>query len=403
MDFLTSTLDSTSNDLLRAKLADFSQKNHEKVLLQQFEWEAYWHELMNVSVHQQGADVAEIGSTWVEPLMAMNVLAPFSREEINLIGGEQSFFPVSWQSVRHASEPDVCWGIPARMDVRMIFYWQDIFDAAEIDPQQAFASSEAMNGAFSKLRHSTPHPWGVITSRFSPNLVYNIAPWVWAAGGDFISNDGKKLLINTSKSRRGIRNHYDLINFMPPECRNSSHEIVSELFATRKIAAMIGGPWLFAYLRSVLTPTMSDLVRVVPPPGPPFVGGSVYVRWKHTRKADLTWKLIKALSEKDFNFAFSTSSSWLPCHTGAWSDEFLRQNKNNPEYLKSIQNGRCVPPVRLWGMIEDRLTQAFGGMWEDLYAVSEDARSASVDKIMTKHLEPLAARLETILSHYHHP
>ncbi|HSB02431.1 MAG TPA: extracellular solute-binding protein [Anaerolineales bacterium] len=404
MDFLIPTLDDASTALLRAKLDDFARKNREEVVLQQIEWETFWRELVNVSVHQQGADVAEIGSTWVEPLMAMNVLAPFSGAEINAIGGKGSFFPAFWQSVEHESDPNACWGIPSRMDIRMIFYWQDMFDAAKVEPQRAFSSPEAMTAAFSRLRHSVQHPWGEITSKSSAGLVYNVASWVWAEGGDFISPDGKKLLINTREGRHGIRKHYELIEFMPPECRNSSHEVVADLFATRKIAAMIGGPWLFTYLKNVgLTPTMIDLVNVISPPGPPFIGGSVFIRWKHTRKPDLAGKLIKVLSEKDFNLAFSNATNWLPSHQAAWSDEFLCQNKGNPEYLKGLQSGRCLPSVRLWGMIEDRLTQMFGSMWDDLYALNEQARSTSVDKIMAKYLEPLAVRFETILKDYHRP
>jgi len=398
MDFLTVPFNKASNNLLCAKLDDFAQKNNEEVVLQQIEWGAYWRELVNVSVHRRGADVAEVGSTWVEPLMAMNVLAPFLREDIIAIGGEQSFFPALWQNVTHDGGQNV-WGIPARIDMRMIFYWQDMFDAAGVEPQQAFSSPEAMKDEFLRLRHIVQYPWGVTTSRYSPNQVHNIASWVWAAGGDFISPDGKRLLITTDEVRRGMRNYYELIDFMPPESRDSSHETILDLFVARKIAATIGGPWLIPYLRNAgLTPTMIDLVNVASPPGPPFVGGSVFIRWKHSRKLGLAWKLIRALSERDFNLAFSNSTDWLPSHQDVWTEEFLDQNKYNREYLKGIQKGRGLPPVRLWGMIEDRLTQMFGSIWEDLFAVSTEARSESIDKIMAKHLEPLAIRLETILN-----
>lgn len=398
MDFLTTPFSEVPLNLLRAKLDDFTRKNNEEIVHQQIDWAAYWRELVNVSVHRRGADVAEIGSTWVEPLMAMNVLEPFSREDINSIGGDQLFFPASWQNVTHDNGQNV-WGIPSRIDMRMIFYWQDMFDAAGVEPGQAFSSPEAMKDAFYKLQHSIQSPWGVPTSRYSPVLVHNIASWLWAGGGDFVSQDGKNILINSKEARHGVRNYYDLIEFMPPECRDSSHEAVLELFATRKIAATIGGPWLLSYLRNAgLTPTMLNLVSVISPPGPPFVGGSVFIRWKHYRKPELAWKLIKALSEKDFNLAFSITTEWLPSHQDLWTEEFLNQNKYNREYLKGIQNGRGLPPVRLWGMIEDRLTQAFGNIWEDLFALSAESRSASVDKIMTDHLGPLAIRLQTILN-----
>lgn len=398
MDLLTVAMSEAPNNLLRAKLDDFARKNNEEVVLQQFEWAAYWRELVNVSVHRRGADVAEIGSTWVEPLMAMNVLAPFAREDINSIGGEQLFFPALWQNVTHDNGQNV-WGIPSRIDMRMIFYWQDMFEAAGVEPQQAFASPEAMKDACFRLRHSVQYPWGVTTLRHSASLVHNIASWVWAGGGDFVSPDGRKLLINSNEAWHGMRNYYELIEFMSPECRDSSQELVLDLFAARKIAATIAGPWLISYLRYAgLTPTMLNLVNVASPPGPPFVGGSVFIRWKHYRKIDLAWKLIRALSEKDFNLAFSNSTEWLPSRQDLWTEEFLNQNKYNREYLKGIQNGRGLPPVRLWGMIEDRLTQGLGSIWDDLFAVSAETRLESVDKIMAKHLEPLAIRLQTILN-----
>jgi multiple sugar transport system substrate-binding protein len=403
MDFLITPLGETPAALLRAKFDEFAQKYKEEVALQQIPWDAYWRELVNVSVHKLGADVAEIGSTWVEPLTAMNVLAPFSRQDINLIGGEQSFFPASWQSVTHVGSQESL-GIPARIDMRMIFYWEDMFQAAGVDSRQVFSSPEAMKDGFEKLQHSVPYPWGVITNKLSHDLVYNVASWVWAEGGDFVSKDGTKLLISTDEFRCGLRNYYDLFKFMPPECRDSTNVAVLQLFAERKIAATIQGPWLISYLRNAgLTPTILDLMNVASPPGPPFIGGTVFVRWRHSRKADLAWKLIRALSEKEFNVAFAESSGVLPSHQDAWSDEFLCRNKYNPEYFRGLQNGRCLPPVRLWGMIEDRLTQMLGNICDDLYTVNEEARSGSVDQIVTRYLEPLARRFETILSDYHRP
>jgi multiple sugar transport system substrate-binding protein len=403
MDFLTTPLVNTQAPLLRAKLDHFARLYKEEVVLHEIPWENYWRELVNVSVHGLGADVAEIGSTWVEPLIAMNALAPFSWEDINSIGGKQSFFPVSWRGVIHDDSLDA-WGIPARIDMRMIYYWQDMFETAEVDPRQAFSSPAALIESCSKLQHSVKHPWAVITEKLSHNLVYNLASWVWAEGGDFISRDGKKLLIDTEEFRRGVKNYYDLFKFMPPECRDSTNDTVLRLFAERKIAATIQGPWLITYLEHVgITPTMLNLVKITTPPGPPFVGGTVFVRWKHSRKTDLAGKLIRTLCEKDFNLASAKATGLLPSHRGVWNEEFLSENKYNPEYLKGLQNGRCLPPVRLWGMVEDRLAQAFRSMWEDLYALDEQSGPEAVEEVLAARLEPLALRLEATLNVYHKP
>jgi hypothetical protein len=42
--------------------------------------------LVNVGIYRRGADIAELGTTWLESLMAMNVLRPFTANEINRLG-----------------------------------------------------------------------------------------------------------------------------------------------------------------------------------------------------------------------------------------------------------------------------------------------------------------------------
>jgi ABC-type glycerol-3-phosphate transport system substrate-binding protein len=161
MDFLTTPSGTAPTALFRTKFDDFARQYKEEVILQEIPWDAYWRELVNVSVHKMGADVAEIGSTWVEPLVAMDVLAPFSREDADSIGGEQSFFSSVWQSVGHEGG-QAAWGIPARIEMRMIFYWKDMFEAAGIEPQQAFSSPEAMSIPGVSLPKSFPITWSTV-------------------------------------------------------------------------------------------------------------------------------------------------------------------------------------------------------------------------------------------------
>ena len=398
MDFITVSLDDASNNLLRKKFDEFEKDFREAVNLQQYDWDNIWRELVNVGIYGHGADLAEIGSTWLESLVAMNALVPFSQKEFAFIGGKQAFFPASWQNVFSAYDNNI-WGVPSRLDVRVIFYWRDMFETAGVDAEQAFSSTETIRDAFLELQRVIAHPWGVVTTKSAHNSIHNVSSWVWESGGEFVTDDGKKLSISTNATRHGLRKYFDLFAFMPPECRNCSVLEASELFASRKIAATIAGPELIGNLKQAGLPKdMISRVGVTSPPGPSFVGGTVLVRWKHSRKTDLAWELIKRLSEKDFNIEFSETTNLLPIRQEAWTDEFQSQDERLPAYLKGILGGRGLPIVPLWGMIEDRLATTLGNIWEEIYSIQGPLKHGELDSILSKHFEPLAVRLEMALN-----
>ena len=97
----------------------------------------------------------------------------------------------------------------------MIFYWRDILEQAGIDEAGAFQSVEQMDRTLACLQsHGIATPWAVTTRRTS-NTLYNISSWVWGAGGDFMSADGKWMLVAEPEVRAGLAQYYRLYRYMP--------------------------------------------------------------------------------------------------------------------------------------------------------------------------------------------
>ena len=398
MDFVTVTFDNElANQLIHSKVDEFAKKNGEAVNIQQYDWDTIRRELVNVGIYKQGADVAETGSTWLESLVAMDALMPFDQKAIDRLGGKQAFFPAIWQNVSRAHDQEI-WGVPFRADVRLIFFWKDMFESADIDTEQSFSSSEAMKNALQVLTDKgVKSPWGVPTAR-TQNTVYNIASWIWESGGQFTSQDGKRVEITSHSTWRGIRNYFEFFKFIPQEKSVYSDGEISELFARRKISATMTGPWLLNYLRTANLPESTiEKVGVALPPGPAFVGGSVLVIWRHTRLPRKAFELIRHLSDKEFQRDFCNSTGLLPVLQDLWNEEFLNTNKYMPMFLKGIQGGRGLPPIPLWGMIEERLTNEFGAIWSDIYSTPKPMKPETIDGILAKHLEPLDVRLNMAL------
>jgi multiple sugar transport system substrate-binding protein len=376
----------------------FAKDKNQPATLLRFAWEDIWRELVNVGIYRRGPDIAESGSTWLESLVAMESLNPFSAHDINHIGGKEIFFPAAWQNIALSNQKEV-WGIPFRVDVRAIFYWKDIFENAAIDASEAFSTNENMTAAFTKLQETGVSPW-VAPTNDAHNTVYNIASWIWGAGGDFISSVGKQTDFGSAAARRGAQDYFDLLRFMPPQTAPFDDDDTLQLFFTRKAASMVAGPWLINSLR--LQPNVEKLLPhlgIAPLPGPAFVGGTILVVWKHTKHPSEAIELIKRLTGTEFQSQYCQISGLLPVRQDLWTDEFISSHEYLSVFNKAIRTGRGVPPTALWGIVEDRLSKAFGAIWQDLYLLNTPGKSISaLDKIISRHFDLLSARLDITLS-----
>jgi hypothetical protein len=67
--------------------------------------------LINIGIYHRGAEVAEVGTTWLESLAAMGTLRPFSSAEIAKLGGESAFIPATWSGLSFGDNEQIL-GIP---------------------------------------------------------------------------------------------------------------------------------------------------------------------------------------------------------------------------------------------------------------------------------------------------
>jgi hypothetical protein len=83
----------------------------------------------------------------------------------------------------------------------------------------------------------------------------------------------------------------------------------------------------------------------------------------------------------------------LPVSREAWTaDVFADQNYQ--VLYQAMQNGRSFLNTPLWGMVEDKLTLAFGQIWADLVARPDQ----EIDAVLAKHLDATVHRLNATLA-----
>jgi multiple sugar transport system substrate-binding protein len=322
--------------------------------------------------------------------MAMSALHAFTSAGITQLGKAARFLPGAWQSCQQPDQPEV-WAIPWLVGARLILYRRDLLLRAGVDEDTAFANAENFERTLHRLQeHHVPTPWIVPTVHTHTTLL-NAASWVWAAGGDFISPDGRRVLIAQHHAIVGLRNYFALGRYIPPALRQiGALQPDTHFLQHDDTAAAVGGPWMFNFL----TGEARDNVGLALPLDAPLLGGSHLVIWKHSRKQDAALKLIQFLTQTDTQVNYARRVGLLPAVLEAMHEEPFTTDRLWRSAVQAVKASRAVPITRSWGLMEDRLATEFAAVWLDFF----DNPQIDLVTVLQRRLEPLATRLEQVLA-----
>jgi len=348
-----------------------------------------WSRLVEVALYHSGPDISEVGSTWVGDLVRMEALRPFAPDEINEITGGTRYFDSVWQgSVKTDQGVSTVYSIPLSADTRQIFYRRDLLEKAGVAEATAFEDFAHLETTLECLRASHLSMPLVLTTQPSNMTVHFIASWVWGAGGDFLSSDGTSLAFDQPLALEGCKTYYRLGRFLSAEARGLLETEADDAFIAGKAAVLPSGFWIPS---NQLTDEVRQNLGAAPMPGKPFVGGSNLVVWNYSRHASSAIKLIQFLHSK-VAVELLYPAFGLPISEKDWGDPPF-DTAVYQVFRTCLQRGRGLPIVRLWGLVEKRLTDVFADIWDD---VLRSPRS-SPDAVVESHLKGLARRLQLTL------
>jgi multiple sugar transport system substrate-binding protein len=234
-------------------------------------------------------------------------------------------------------------------------------------------------------------PWTVPTGPTHTTLL-NVASWVWGAGGDFISPDGKRTFFSQLEARAGMRAYFSLGRYLAPRVRHlTGLQPDDQFLADSQTALTLSGPWLFGAAQG--EPDLAGQLGVALPPGPSFVGGSHLVVWKHSRSAEAAVQLVAFLTQREPQLAYSQAVGLIPTRLEALAAPPFATHPFWQLATRGLRTGRSFLVTRSWGLMEDRLTTALAGLWRDVLADPQ----ADLDGLISRRLEPLAKRLDLVL------
>jgi multiple sugar transport system substrate-binding protein len=387
-----SIMDATGGRI-RPLLDQFEAETGIHVRLRLLAWDSAWGMFVRAGLYGDGPDVSEVGTTWVGDLVGMNALRPYDTAEIAALGKPAAFAPAAWRTAARPSAGggERVWSIPWLTGARLILYRPALLEQAGIDPHTDFRSGPALGEAVDRLAATGVRvPWTTPTG-YTHTTLLNIASWVWAAGGDFIAPDGRSARFTEPQALAGMADYFRLGRALAPEVRHLNGLEPDEYFLEHADAAMtISGPWLFCQARERWG-DLSGRLGAALPPGASFVGGSNLVVWKHSRHPEAAARLVRFLTQNGPQVQYTPQIGLLPARAEALENPRFTGDPFWSTAIQGLKTGRGFPLIRLWGLVEDRLTAGLSAVWNDVLAGQQP------EPALRAHLEPLARRLDVLL------
>jgi multiple sugar transport system substrate-binding protein len=377
---------------LRRVLDAFEAQHRVHVNLQMLLWPEARQQVKQYALHQHGPDVSVMATTWVADLIAMNALQPLKEP---LTGAAlcrpEDFIAAAWDTTLDAGR-EQSYAAPWLVDTYVIHYRRDLLAKAGLDPARAFASLEQIDKtvrALSQAGAPVPIQLPYAYDRFC--TLHTLAAWVWGRGGEFCTADGKRVLFDQPEALEGIRAFFRLARHLSPAAREQVAGSQSGSLFRDGRAALAFGTLSFQYDPETIQPEVLDQWGVAPLPGPHFVGGVNLVAWRYSLRRQASLDLIRYLNRPDVALHCAQAMLTSPAQLAVLEGPAYSGDPTLSVISASARSGRSYPPVPLWGLIEDRLT-------ETLAAVGEKALATGhADDMLVKAIQATAKRLNITL------
>lgn len=291
------------------------------------------------------------------------------------------------------------WAVPWLADLRLIYYRRDLLAQAGVDEQTAFASHSQLLQTLKCLQAGgVAMPW-IMPTILHP-VLHNAAAWIWAAGGDLLTPDGKRTLLNQPETRTGLRAYFELGQYLSSEIRDLDMFKAREFFWQEQAAVLLSSPE--RHLKNLLQLTDSHLAANLGAalvPGATWMGGTDLVVWQHVSRFSraheiLVLELVRFLTSQSFQSAYGQRSEFLPVRHDVLDAPPFSTDPIYRTMAQGLKMGRTFPSIAAWGLVEDKIMPTLEQIWKDVLSSS----SQDLDAIIATHIEPLAQRLNTALT-----
>lgn len=346
-----------------------------------FDWAPAWSAIVKAITEGEGPDILQLGTTWVPAIAAMGGLEELT-DLVEEIGGSEAYLPSSWQTTGIQGDPAI-YAIPWFVDARAVYYRTDAFQKAGVDPEEAFVDWDSFQDALQRVHGTVIDGTAMhalaIPGKHDWDVMQNFFPWIWGAGGDVLTADGRRAAFNSEAAMKGILYYINLVTdgLVDKTSLDKNSRQVEDDFADGKSAVVFSGPWLASrlatpYERGGKAETMAaSHYAIAPVPAGPegratFIGGSNLSIVKNSAHKQEAWELIKYLSGDEAQADYANVTGFLPARQQVLDEAVDEPGLAFASFAEAVAYGRTFPSIPQWGPIETTLVNHFSEIWESV-------------------------------------
>src|SRR5688572_20767547 len=283
-------------------------------------------------------------------------------------------------------------GIWAWTDVRALWYWKDLLDKAEINPDQLknwneyISSSKKLNEILEKDRIQGMH---LVGADHSPDMWY---PYLWMLGGEILEQKSGHPTNGTYwfpayNSTQGVRALEFIKQEIDAGIKPQTNHFWGQEFADKKFAVMPEGSWLLGTFPREQWSNFTQSVGMLPMfPVPDennktatMMGGWILSVPETSTNKDLSWELLTIMLEPEVLSPMLQREGYLPTQKPIGEGPFAAQLNTTIPYYKEmismIPIGHSRPNIPEYPQIADNIKQAI----DEVYFGVKDPRQALND------------------------
>lgn len=278
--------------------------------------------------------------------------------------------------------------VPWFVDIRALFYRTDVLRGLGIDPAGAFTDWRSFAATLDRIAAAGHTAALGQPGKADWNVVHNIAPFVWGAGGDFLSADGTRATVATPAALDGVDYYQKLVaKYDSRPVLRGTYTEARQAFVDGRVAVLTDAPESVATFRAAAK--LGGRWATAPMPAGPhgrftFLGGSDLSVWKASRHPEAALEWIRFLTGEESQVRYVSGIGLWPARLSATSKPPFGSDPAYRAFTAQVPNGRQYPAVAAWNGIEVALHKAFGTMWDRVLASGRPLSRRDLEALLNR-------------------
>lgn len=332
-------------------------------------WEDAYNKITTAIAAGEGADVLQMGTTWVAVMMSTGAFVDLTDDVGTIFPPADAFTPGAWATSGFGGK---VYAIPWFSDIRGMIYRNDLWSEAGY-PDGPQTWEEMKEGAL-KIKEAHPDLESVIGLR-GQGFCHYVGSFFWQNCGDFISEDGATTTYNDPKNVEATQYWVDLIvddgTVAKANAEWTNDDIIAR-FWEGKIATMFMGP---DFLQSATPEQLEALQEKISVGAQPrgnggcrygFVGGSDFMLFDYSEHKEEAKQLIAFLTRPEIQALKATLQNDAPAVKEAYEIADLKEGLW-PGFFQAASHGFHFPIHPAWGgNVEALVPEVVIDIWTDI-------------------------------------